>query len=138
MVKELLLKLNQLIIETYQNKYSMKEQFVTYEIALKLKELGFDEECLSFWFKKEHKLSIEITYGGLIRMCEINKNSQYDNISNYISAPIWQQAIDWLLEKHNLLVQQGYCKFALITPYDWIGKLTREQAILKALELINK
>ena len=26
----------------------MKEQFVTYEIALKLKELGFDEECFRY------------------------------------------------------------------------------------------
>ena len=25
----------------------MQKQFVTYEIALKLKELGFDEECIN-------------------------------------------------------------------------------------------
>jgi hypothetical protein len=29
----------------------MEEQFVTYEIALKLKELGFDEECFAIFFK---------------------------------------------------------------------------------------
>ena len=28
----------------------MEEQFVTYEIALKLKELGFDEKCLVWYY----------------------------------------------------------------------------------------
>ena len=27
----------------------MKKEFVTYEIALELKELGFDEPCLAFF-----------------------------------------------------------------------------------------
>ena len=30
----------------------MKEQFVTYEIALKLKELGFDEPCIAYYFNR--------------------------------------------------------------------------------------
>ena len=30
----------------------MKKQFVPYEIALKLKELGFDEPCFGGLFKK--------------------------------------------------------------------------------------
>ena len=29
----------------------MKEQFVPYELAAKLKELGFDEACLAFYIK---------------------------------------------------------------------------------------
>ena len=32
----------------------MKEQFVTYNIALKLKELGFDEECLAYYIDPEN------------------------------------------------------------------------------------
>ena len=31
----------------------MKDQFVTYEIALKLKELGFDEECFAYYLDKK-------------------------------------------------------------------------------------
>lgn len=34
----------------------MKEQFVTYEIALKLKELGFDEKCFYYFNVKLEKL----------------------------------------------------------------------------------
>ena len=39
----------------------MKKQFVTYEIALKLKELGFDEECINeYWFTcKKLRFSFE-------------------------------------------------------------------------------
>ena len=31
----------------------MEEQFVTYEIALKLKELGFNEECFGYYHVNE-------------------------------------------------------------------------------------
>lgn len=33
----------------------MKEQFVTYEIALKLKELGFDEKCVASYYTYDIK-----------------------------------------------------------------------------------
>lgn len=62
----------------------MKEQFVTYEIALKLKELGFDKKCFGY-FGIQNEVEIEISYNSnpnLIRR-------------NFISAPLWQQVIDW-------------------------------------------
>jgi hypothetical protein len=31
----------------------MKSQFVTYEIALALKELRFDEKCLGYYLRKK-------------------------------------------------------------------------------------
>ena len=66
----------------------MEKQFVTYEIALKLKELGFDEECLACFhtfLTTDNKLP-------LFRNFIINKNSA---IKNHVSAPLWQQVIDW-------------------------------------------
>lgn len=78
----------------------MKEQFVTYEIALKLKELGFDEECLAiythnnehytagtFFLHTPHPFTIE----ELIPEVQDIRESAV-----YILAPLWQQAIDWL------------------------------------------
>ena len=32
----------------------MKKQFVSYEIALALKELGFDEECIGFYYNENN------------------------------------------------------------------------------------
>lgn len=31
----------------------MKDQFVTYELALQLKELGFKEKCLGYYVEEE-------------------------------------------------------------------------------------
>jgi hypothetical protein len=66
----------------------MEKEFVTYEQALKLKELGFDEPCLSHY--KNDTLS---------DFFEIVKNSEIRNVNNevddYISAPLKQQVFRW-------------------------------------------
>ena len=67
----------------------MKEQFVPYEQALKLKELGFDEECFTY-FKNG---IIDLDDEGIL---EIYKNyNAHNDIDEYISSPLWQQAFDW-------------------------------------------
>lgn len=65
----------------------MEKQFATYEIAKRLKELGFNEPCLglfdankTFFIKEITQSDSEIYFGGY-------------------SAPLWQQVIDWLREK---------------------------------------
>ena len=120
----------------------MKKQFVTYEVALKLKELGFDEECLGY-FGIQNELKIEISYNSdpnLIRR-------------NFISAPLWQQVIDWFREKHNIYIyiKPVFDNLDKSEMYQWEMKIknrvfikngdykdfyeTREQGILKAIEL---
>lgn len=68
----------------------MKKQFVTYEIAKKLKELGFNEPCFAYFFADTNEL-----YESTVRMYNFNKG-----LETY--APLWQQAIDWLREEHLL------------------------------------
>ena len=123
----------------------MKEQFVTYEIALALKELGFDEECFGL-YKNEILLRDYETF-------------QWNEFLNCIKAPLWQQVIDWLREtyKINILIApiyssenlKGYVfNFGLITMDNLSevfknGKFetfykAREQAILKAVELCKE
>ena len=76
----------------------MKEQFITYEIALKLKELGFDEGCLAY-------------YGDNILIFDKHEYLECDIKANYVLgwknqvitlAPLWQQVIDWFREKYNI------------------------------------
>ena len=70
----------------------MKEQFVPYEQALKLKELGFDEECFTY-FKNG---IIDLDDEGIL---EIYKNyDAHNDIDEYISSPLWQQAFDWFID----------------------------------------
>ena len=64
----------------------MKNEFVKYEQALALRELGFDEPCLF------HTLKGEINF--------YNPFSLEYNIG--VSAILCQQAFRWFREKHNL------------------------------------
>ena len=64
----------------------MDKEFIPYDLASALKELGFDEHCLSAFFEDK------------IKRCDNIKNST----SDYLSAPLYQQAFRWFREKHNL------------------------------------
>lgn len=75
----------------------MKDQFVPYELAVKLKELGFDEHCFAGYNNPKILLIYyknECFFG-------------YENIEEYngwevledIKAPLWQQAFAFLLRK---------------------------------------
>lgn len=64
----------------------MKHLFVPYELAVKLKEKGFNEECLGSW-NPVHGLIID------------------DEVfTSNISAPLYQQVIDWFREKHKIFI----------------------------------
>ena len=137
----------------------MKEQFVTYEIALKLKELGFDEECLAiythnndfykkgtFFLNHPHPFTIE-------ELTPIVQDVRESTV--YILAPLWQQVIDWFREKYLIDIDNGWCisnpfgkkqEGYNISVYDRTRDefavrdfhidyyKAREQAILKAIE----
>jgi hypothetical protein len=69
----------------------MKEQFVPYELALKLKQLGFDESCLAYW--DDDKV--------------FNLNEEYlkgtDMDSTWLTAPLFQQAFRWFRKQKFLI-----------------------------------
>ena len=67
----------------------MNKEFVSYDLALILKELGFDEPCLAF---KDFDHSLEIG--------DVTKNSSWS--SEIISVPLYQQAFRWLRETYNI------------------------------------
>lgn len=90
----------------------MKNQFAPYELALKLKELGFNEHCFTS-YTNEGKLSslwnINIEDYGIdpyepffdnIGEALFSKNDRMGH--GYIAAPLWQQAFDWFREQHSL------------------------------------
>jgi hypothetical protein len=69
----------------------MEKEFIPYEQAVALKELGFDEKCLSCYLYEVETFSWELNY-------QISNNS----IPWIISAPLYQQAFRWFREKHKL------------------------------------
>ena len=66
----------------------MKEQFVSYEQAKALKELGFDEPCFGYFSNLDNSL----------------RQGHYGSPPNetIISTPLKQQAFQWFLKQHDL------------------------------------
>ena len=83
-------------------KQGMESLFCPYELALELKELGFDEECLALYQSNHNnkpfinindKINIEALLSGKIK----NEGIQY-----LTKAPLWQQAFRFFREKYGL------------------------------------
>ena len=75
----------------------MEKEFVPYDLALDLKELGFDEPCLAQYRKYDvgdATLDIGFSKNELI--------SKFDNLSLFCSAPLYQQAFRWFREKYKI------------------------------------
>ena len=71
----------------------MNKEFIPYEQALALKELGFDEPCFAVYIDKT--LTIEDDW-----LYSTNQDTFIES-SNF-SAPLYQQAVRWFREKHDL------------------------------------
>lgn len=78
-------------------KQGVESLFVPYELALELKELGFNENSLA-WFLPEIASKDNIP-SPVLGSYSRNFNSYPDRIN----APLWQQAFDWFREKYDLL-----------------------------------
>jgi hypothetical protein len=111
----------------------MEKEFIPYEIALKLKELGFDEPCLArylivtFWERVTGEIKLQMTD------CAINEKY-------LIKAPLYQQAFRWFREKHNLhcnIDPWGYCIFDF-DHTEKTGFETYEEAELECLKKLIK
>lgn len=79
----------------------MEKEFVTFEIAEKLKHIGFNYPCLAAFFKKIDGFVIRGCGAMMLEVDGFYQN-EYFMEPNSIAAPLWQQVIDWLNEKHNI------------------------------------
>ena len=114
-----------------------------------MKELGFNEECLGYYFVHIKDAPVEL-------IIEINTRTN----ANFIKAgakrcclaPLWQQCVDWLREKYNLHITIQRVignKGTDIESESWTFEGTpwktystyqeaREQAVLKCIELCKQ
>jgi len=80
----------------------MNEQFIPYEQAIALKELGFDEKCFGY-YKSFYPFRFSLMSDWKAGISTI-KNSEKVKHEDHQgpTAPLWQQAFDWFREKYNL------------------------------------
>ena len=73
----------------------MEKEFVPYELAVKLKVLGFNEPCFGrWWFRADmHKLK------GVL---EIIRSNYFELPEHCILAPTFSQAFRWFRERYSL------------------------------------
>ncbi len=96
----------------------MEKEFVTYNQALALKDLGFDEPCFMFYYDEGYGLTRDV----------IIKTSKDSNPCN---APLKQQAFSFFREKHKLhstitSISQESWQWHITKPGESLGKLYNE------------
>jgi hypothetical protein len=80
----------------------MNKEFVPYELALKMRHLGFDEPCLGSYYNysEENFKEDKFDYRGELNI----EYSIYNENTYYILAPLFQQSFRWFREKYRLSV----------------------------------
>ncbi len=78
----------------------LERQFILYKQALRLKEIGFDLDCMMCYYgisrdDKFDKLYLHTGFGKV-------KNSHLVEKEQGITAPLWQQAFEYLLGGYKL------------------------------------
>lgn len=91
----------------------MNKEFIPYEQALELKELGFDEPCMAFY--EPNNIEVQI----------VGVNQRYNDPSlltlTDFCAPLYQQAFRWFREKYNMHFFAQY-----FTDGKWRGTHSKE------------
>lgn len=92
----------------------MKEEFVSYETAKKLKEKGFKGKCVAHYYPSGSELVFNQTAfrGAIVEDCLYSHNSLPIECigSVFIDAPAITQVLKWLREDKGLYVDISLCK----------------------------
>lgn len=81
----------------------MKKEFVTYDQALSLKDLGYNDTCFSF-YNKEYTFD-GMESGVLYESEGFGYNYKGNSAESYIIAPLIQQAFRFFREKYGLYAE---------------------------------
>lgn len=99
---------------------TLKDIFVSYEIALKLKEIGFNEPCIAIYNqRKEIEIGlnevvkqVNFVSQDLLLVSDFNGiNSHHISSSPFCSASTYEQVFKWFGEKRidsSLFTEDGY------------------------------
>jgi hypothetical protein len=94
----------------------MNREFIPYELALELKQLGFDEPCLAFYQVEYHENSpIMVDDNDQYRITGFRTCKNSEIPSHYISCPTYSQAFRWF--------RYNYWYYVSISPSIDIGNV---------------
>ena len=107
----------------------MNKEFIPYEQALALKELGFDEPCFGYYVIENHYSEKKGDFKSVNIIDGYVGYGSYSALSSRthrMLAPLYQQVFRWFREKHNL--DCNVATYALNRPkeYHWLISWTNE------------
>jgi hypothetical protein len=77
----------------------MEEQFIPYPLALRMKQLGFDEPCFGYY---DGNHNLQFMYNGKPECFSDRRMGVSGCMSvGWTSAPLWQQAFSWFRKNHD-------------------------------------
>jgi len=108
----------------------MKHLFIPYELALIAKQKGFDKPCFTAWISDNKTIILD-------------NDLLYHNWNRRggISAPLYQQVIDWLRDEKNIQIielpkcktEKGYFQFSIYRIKGDTGKFENDKIRIEAL-----
>lgn len=111
----------------------MKEDFVTYDIAVKLKEKGFKEKCFAYYYPKGSGLIFNHNQfrGGIVEDCLYSNNSLPNECmaSDFVDAPTIPQVLKWFRKEKKLHI---VCPF-----YQDVGYFYYVQEVGSAARIVS-
>jgi hypothetical protein len=82
------------------------KDFVLYDEAIALKDIGFDEECFNYYDDDNDEQKYELFPYLSIAGIRASERIQNQGFENTISTPTYAQSFRWFREKHGLYVSQ--------------------------------
>ena len=83
-----------------ENHSNINNQFIPYELALELKNLGFNEECFAFYgLSRDDYKTIRLS---IFQNLKTDYLSDVHHLDVTCDAPLYQQAFDFFREKYNM------------------------------------
>lgn len=125
-------------IYQYQKQNNMNEDFIPFELAVKLKEKGFNELCLAY-YTNDDTLYYNYSHksGACYKDCYLSHNLMpKDSVSGkFVDAPTISQVLKWLREKYSIHIStKPYpCEDGIMWMYE-----IRKFSIYKSVVVANK
>jgi hypothetical protein len=92
----------------------MNKEFCTYNQALALKELGFDEPCFGYY------VGLGDNKEDPFKLVQIqSEKEQFQWTDNVYHAPLYQQAFRWFREKYGINSQIAFCEYSIKYENSW-------------------
>lgn len=94
---------------------NINNKFVTFKIAKLLCELQFEEECFARYNREENSELLTSSprhakdYNSMVKEeNDINELSKFQ--SQFYSAPLWQDVLEWIIKKHSIVIYNTFDK----------------------------